>query len=119
MSDTHVAMTPRSRRESADHDFDPYIDANPSPPKPTVAELIEAECKAIRDMLLGKNARYGNAALEPLGIAAKGVSAEAGIRVRIDDKLKRWQSLDEGDDEDTVADLIGYLILLRVHKAMR
>ena len=61
----------------------------------------------------------GNAALEPLGIAAKGLSPEAGIRIRIDDKLKRWQTLPEGDDEDTVADLIGYLILLRVARGRK
>lgn len=82
------------------------------------AVLIADECDAIRDMLLAKNDRYGNAALEPLGIAARGLSAEAGIRVRIDDKLKRWQSLGEGDDEDTVADLIGYLVLLRVARRL-
>ena len=87
------------------------------PPAP--AEAIARECDAIRDMLLDKNRRYGNAALEPLGIAAKGLSPEAGIRIRIDDKLKRWQTLPEGDDEDTVADLIGYLILLRVARGRK
>lgn len=113
---TRVELVLRRRRAATEHSF------NPTPatlPPATAADLIALECDAIRDMLLDKNARYGNAALEPLGIAAKGVSAEAGIRVRIDDKLKRWQALPEGDDEDTVADLIGYLILLRVQRAMR
>lgn len=83
------------------------------------AHAIRSECDAIRDELLAKNERYGSAALDPLGIAAKGLSPEAGIRVRIDDKLKRWQTQGEDDDEDTVADLVGYLILLRVQRRLR
>ena len=47
------------------------------------------------------------------------ISKFPGDHWRIDDKLKRWQTLPEGDDEDTVADLIGYLILLRVARGRK
>lgn len=71
------------------------------------------ECDAVRDMLLAKNKRYGNSALEPLRVFSQ-ASATEQIRVRIDDKLSRLYRGIRGDDEDTVLDLIGYLILLRI-----
>ncbi len=71
-------------------------------------------------MLLDKNTRYGNSALEPLGIFSK-LSATQGILVRLDDKLKRIKNMghEETLDEDTLADLIGYLVLLRVAKRLK
>ena len=69
----------------------------------------------IEEMLIGKNEKYGNSALEPLGVFSQ-LSAKEGLLVRIDDKLKRIKngSLDK-DDEDVVNDLIGYLVLLKIH----
>lgn len=66
-------------------------------------------------MLLEKNVKYGNSAIEPIGVFSK-LSPREGLLVRIDDKLKRIKngSLDK-DDEDVVNDLIGYLILLKIH----
>lgn len=68
----------------------------------------------IKDLLISKNLKYGNSALEPLGVFSK-LSAQEGLLVRIDDKLKRIKngSLDR-DDEDVVNDLIGYLVLLKI-----
>jgi hypothetical protein len=69
----------------------------------------------IRDLLIAKNAKYGNSALEPLGVFSQ-LSAKEGLLIRIDDKLKRIKngSIDR-DDEDVVNDLIGYLVLLNIH----
>ena len=69
----------------------------------------------IRDMLIAKNAKYGNSAIEPIGVFSK-LSPREGLLTRIDDKLKRIKngSLDK-DDEDVVNDLIGYLVLLKIH----
>jgi hypothetical protein len=69
----------------------------------------------IKDLLISKNKKYGNSALEPLGVFSK-LSAQEGLLVRIDDKLKRIKngSLDR-DDEDVINDLIGYLVLLKIH----
>jgi hypothetical protein len=68
----------------------------------------------IEKMLIKKNRKYGNSALEPLGVFSK-LSAKEGLLVRIDDKLKRIKngSLDK-DDEDVINDLIGYLVLLKI-----
>jgi len=71
----------------------------------------------ITEMLVDKNQKYGNSAIEPLGIFSD-LSPEEGLKVRIDDKLKRIKngSLDR-DDEDVVNDLIGYLVILKIlHK---
>jgi len=63
-----------------------------------------------------KNAKYGDAALDPLNIFSK-AGAVAGIKVRIDDKLKRIQNAGLVDaTEDTLQDLAGYLILLMIAK---
>ena len=69
----------------------------------------------ITEMLIAKNEKYGNSALEPLGVFSQ-LSAKEGLLIRIDDKLKRIKngSLDH-DDEDVVNDLIGYLVLLKIH----
>ena len=77
---------------------------------------IKSKCKEIEQLLLHKNEKYGDAALEPSKVFSK-CNAVTGIRVRIDDKLKRIQNSGElGPDEDTLLDLTGYLILLMIAK---
>ena len=81
------------------------------------AALISMECDAIKELLLMKNAAYGDSALNPANIFASG-SAVDNLACRIDDKLMRIKNRGLNDaTEDTVSDLIGYLILLKV--AMR
>ena len=76
------------------------------------ADQVRAECEAIAEMLISKNQAYGNSALEPARIFSK-ASAIEQINVRIDDKLSRMMR-GSSAGEDTVKDLIGYLILLRI-----
>ena len=84
---------------------------------PSTADLIAAECEALKELLLQKNAAYGDSAIRPLRIMSK-ADPEEQIRVRIDDKLSR---LARGSDagEDTIQDLLGYLILLRVARRLK
>ena len=82
----------------------------------TTESKIKSKCKKIEKLLLSKNAAYGNSALEPLNVFSK-ANAEAGIKMRIDDKLKRIQNAGLVDaTEDTLQDLAGYLILLMIAK---
>jgi hypothetical protein len=75
---------------------------------------VTVALEEIRDLLIAKNQKYGNSALEPLGVFSQ-LSAKEGLLVRIDDKLKRIKNGSlEKDDEDVVNDLIGYLILLKI-----
>ena len=77
---------------------------------------IKAKCKSLEDLLLMKNAKYGNSALEPLNVFSE-ANAVAGIKMRIDDKLKRIKNAGLVDaTEDTLQDLAGYLILLMIAK---
>jgi len=80
----------------------------------TFDEQVSEVLIEIKELLIYKNKKYGNSALEPLGVFSK-LSAKEGLLVRIDDKLKRIKngSLDR-DDEDVVNDLIGYLVLLKI-----
>lgn len=77
---------------------------------------IRAECDKLCEMLLAKNAAYGNSALEPLRIFSR-ASTEEQILVRLDDKLSRLARGSGKETEDVVSDILGYLILLRVARA--
>lgn len=66
----------------------------------------------IKSVVLYKNVKYGNSALEPIGIFAKG-GATNSIKIRLDDKLQRIKNGDELRKND-VADMLGYLTLLCV-----
>jgi hypothetical protein len=74
---------------------------------------IENTCNEIKQLLLEKNRKYGDSALNPVRIFAKSDATEQ-LKVRIDDKLNRLKNLQEDETEDTITDLIGYLILLKI-----
>ena len=75
---------------------------------------IKWTCNEIRDLLIRKNEAYGDSALEPDNIFSKLDSAQA-ICARIDDKLSRIKNVGLDDKtEDTLDDLIGYMILLKI-----
>ena len=80
----------------------------------TSAEKITAVADGVRDLLLSKNKAYGDSALKPANIFARG-SAVENLCSRIDDKIMRIKNLGITDKtEDTIQDLIGYLILLKI-----
>ena len=76
---------------------------------------IARVCDSVKNLLLEKNIKYGDSALDPTRIFSK-ASATEQILVRIDDKLSRI-SRGKGlllDDEDVIQDLLGYLVLLKI-----
>lgn len=82
---------------------------------PTTQDHISLICDEVEELLLSKNKKYGDSALNPTRIFSKADPVEQ-ILVRIDDKLNR---IKQGagllaNDEDVVMDLIGYLILLKI-----
>lgn len=72
-------------------------------------------CDEIKDLLISKNQRYGDSALNPARIFSKADTVEQ-LLVRIDDKLNRIQKGAGllSKDEDVILDLIGYLVLLKI-----
>lgn len=69
----------------------------------------------IRKVLIEKNRKYGDSALNPIRVFSKASPVEQ-ILVRLDDKLKRLSNQQIDEDEDTVLDILGYLILLKIAK---
>jgi hypothetical protein len=78
-------------------------------------KLIESVCSDIQQMLIKKNRAYGDSALDPVRIFSKSDAVEQ-IYVRIDDKLSRVKRGHEYPGDDTIKDLVGYLVLLLVAK---
>ena len=66
-------------------------------------------------MLIEKNRKYGDSALNPARIFSKADNV-AQLHTRIDDKLSRIKNAQDDEDEDVIADLIGYLVLLTISR---
>lgn len=77
----------------------------------STADAIKAVCAEVQELLLTKNAAYGDSAINPLRVFSKVDSVEQ-LNVRIDDKLSRI-ARGHAAGEDAEWDLIGYLILKR------
>jgi hypothetical protein len=78
----------------------------------TFNKHLDKKAKEIIDLLKEKNKAYGNSALEPAHIFSK-LGACESLCSRIDDKLMRIKNKGIYDaTEDTVKDLVGYLMLL-------
>lgn len=77
-------------------------------------EQIAEVCNKIKSLLLLKNKAYGDSALSPVRVFSKNDPID-GLLVRIDDKLSRIKNVGiTSATEDTLMDLIGYLVLLKV-----
>ena len=69
---------------------------------------------AMKHLLIAKNMRYGNSALEPQHIFYKG-DAQNSILIRLDDKLGRIKANTESTPRvNDVCDIIGYCTLLLI-----
>lgn len=66
-------------------------------------------------LLLAKNRKYGDSALNPAQTFSSASPIEL-INVRLDDKLSRIRNRQTDEDEDVEIDLIGYLILKQIAK---
>lgn len=89
--------------------------------EPTEEEIRQKEFsmsvyRVVEDLarlLIEKNRKYGDSALNPARIFSKADSMEQ-LRVRLDDKLNRIKNAQDDDTEDAVKDLTGYLILFMI-----
>ena len=79
----------------------------------TIAEAFLI-LEGIQKMLEQKNKAYGDSALNPIRLFSQ-VNAVESLCVRIDDKINRIKNRGlTPDTEDSINDLIGYLVLLQV-----
>ena len=74
---------------------------------------IASICDQLKELLLEKNRKYGDSALNPVRVFSKASPIEQ-IRVRLDDKLSRLRNQQDDEDEDVLTDLIGYIVLYKV-----
>lgn len=81
----------------------------------TQDKIIEVT-QAMQELLLEKNKRYGDAAVNPTKVFSKLDGADS-IKIRLDDKLSRVRNSLEVRTND-VCDIIGYLTLLLVAKGV-
>ena len=77
-------------------------------------DSIKQKCRQLEDLLVRKNDAYGDSALEPLGVFSS-ANASSGLKIRLDDKLKRIANAGLVEDtQDTLIDIAGYIILLMI-----
>ena len=69
----------------------------------------------LKELLLQKNRKYGDSAINPVRVFSKSDPIEQ-IYVRLDDKLSRIRNQQDDEDEDVINDTLGYLVLLKVAK---
>jgi ribosome-binding protein aMBF1 (putative translation factor) len=81
---------------------------------PTTEQQIMEAAESVAAMLIDKNRRYGDSALNQLGIFNKSTTS-GSISSRIDDKLARIKN-SESLARDDLFDLIGYLVLLQIER---
>jgi len=81
---------------------------------PSGKAIFDAGTEII-EMLLKKNISYSNSAMDPLNILSS-ASPEEQIKMHIDNKLTRLKYQKEFQNEDSLKDLAGYVILLMVLK---
>lgn len=74
---------------------------------------VTAVLNSLKELLIKKNTKYGNSALEPVRVFSDASSVEQ-IKVRLDDKLSRLKTQSIEEDEDVLQDLMGYLVLLSI-----
>ena len=76
-------------------------------------ELLEKEFDRLKSFVVQKNKDYGDSLQNPIKVFSK--DPMQGILGRIDDKMGRIQTMGITEDTiDTVDDLVGYLIHLRI-----
>ena len=91
-----------------------YTPNNPNPEALNFDWHLDKVTSQIVNLLKEKNAAYGNTALNPPQIFSK-LNATEAICARLDDKISRIKNKGINDKtEDTVDDLIGYLLLLKM-----
>ena len=80
----------------------------------TTIDEVKYILDSIYKMLEEKNKAYGDSALNPIRLFSRADAVES-LCVRIDDKINRIKSSGvTRDTEDSVQDLIGYLVLLQI-----
>ena len=117
ISERTVLFYAECRNKSFAREWKEVFETKPYPINLSFDDKVKLVLTQIKDLLQSKNKKYGNSALDPVRIFSKANQTDQ-LLSRIDDKLSRIKNMgtDTQIDEDTVNDLIGYLILLKISK---
>ena len=87
----------------------------PDPKAQTFGQKVDDILYRVGELLVNKNEQYGDSVNNPIRLFSK-LDSQAGVRVRIDDKLSRLARGNDSieSDMDIVDDLIGYLVMLKL-----
>ena len=117
-----LPLCPRCAEKKHDDSILPQLEAqlyaqtmeNPYGDLPPTQQKIHEIMGAMKDLLLYKNQKYGDSAINPKGIFYKGDSTNS-ILIRLDDKIGRIMSnTEEKPRINDVCDIIGYCTLLLI-----
>lgn len=96
------------------YDTDRNIDRWKVPANANFEWHLEKVADKVINLLKEKNKAYGDSALNPLNVFSK-LDATESLCCRLDDKIARIRNKGINDKtEDTIDDLIGYLLLLKM-----
>ena len=110
LADMHMQERHNKHYWDTDRNLDPWR----VPADTNFSWHLDKVTEKITTLLKEKNAAYGNSALNPLNVFSK-LDAVESLLVRMDDKIARIKNKGITDKtEDTVDDLIGYLLLLKM-----
>lgn len=112
----------RTHRVALEHIHE-YVDTDiVDTSKAPINEAFESKVRSILtelgDLLIEKNKKYGDSALNPIRVFSKGSAIEQ-LLVRADDKLSRLKTQHITEDEDVIKDLMGYLVLIKMAMDMQ
>lgn len=79
----------------------------------TFEQKVQDILHGMADLLVEKNAAYGNSALDPVRIFSRADTTEQ-LYVRLDDKINRVKQGHEYPGDDTIRDIIGYCTLILI-----
>jgi len=78
-----------------------------------INDSLATEFDRLKTFVVNKNVEYGNSLQNPIGVFSK--SPMEGILGRIDDKMGRIKTMGVTESTlDTIDDLVGYLVHLRI-----
>jgi hypothetical protein len=104
-------MTKRSKHF---YDLDRNKDTWKVPAQSHFEWHLDKVAERVVSLLKEKNANYGDSALNPLKVFSK-LSSKEALCARLDDKIARIRNKGINDNtEDTLDDIIGYLLLLKM-----
>jgi hypothetical protein len=114
-SDIHIEFIRSLLADTDTEERKEIMSKDVNPEVTNTQALIIKKCDELKELLLEKNRKYGDSAINPCRVFSR-ASATEQILVRMDDKINRIKNRQNDEDEDVIKDLAGYCILYMIAK---